>query len=80
VTGFNTIALVTVSVAAVGSVAAYALVGGATSCAQAARRQLRRSRSPALPEPDPVPGSAGAGAGVGVADGVRLDHRRLDHG
>ena len=50
-TGFNTIALVTVSVAAVGSVAAYALVRGATSCAQAARRQLRRSRSPALPEP-----------------------------
>ena len=66
--GFNTIALVTVSVAAVGSVAAYALVGGATSCARPG-------------------GGAGAGArlcgsrrGVGVADGVGLDHPRLDDG
>ena len=50
-TGFNTIAMVSVAVAAVGSVAGYALVRSRDFVGAAARLRLRRSRARASEAP-----------------------------
>ena len=71
VTGFNTIAMVSVAVAAVGCVA------GTPWCARETSSPGGPAAAPAEPAPAPAPPRARAG--VGGADDVRLDHPRLDH-